>query len=202
MSLYNRKGGSGKAGSLREQFNYYKRQVQNRLIQEQAFKLARGVGTIEGRILTLFKNIDFMQVYEHGITRKVGSHTVRYVGDEAIKVQIQSFRRRASKSYQAEIFIDNFCKAMSSKDYPWYYIEEARELLRSISIDKLAYFIDSGFIKRPPYIYAGLQTPDEFIEDLRKVIQTGITKEEIDELKRRKKQLVKVVKEQYKIMNW
>ena len=202
MSVYNRKGGSGKAGSLREQFNYYKRQVRNRLIQEQAFKVARGVGTIEGRILTLFKNIDFMQVYEKGITRKVGSHTVRYVGDEAIKVQIQSFRRRASKSYQAEIFIDNFCKAMSSKDYPWYYIEEARELLSSISIDKLTYFVDSGFIKRPPYIYAGLQSPEEFLEDLRKVIQTGISKQEFDELIRRKKQLVKVVKEQSKILNW
>ena len=202
MSVYNRKGGSGKAGSLREQFNYYKRQVQNRLVQEQAFKLARGVGTIEGRILTLFKNIDFMQVYEQGITRKVGSHTVRYVGDEAIKVQIESFRRRASKSYQAEIFIDNFCKAMASKDYSWEYIEEARELLSSISIDKLTYLVDTGLIKRPPYIYAGLQSPDEFIEELRQVIQKGINRQEFSEFKSRKKQLVKVVKEQSKILNW
>lgn len=202
MSVYNRKGGSGKSGTIRQQFNYYKRQVENRLIQEQAFKLARGVGTIEGRILTLFRNLDFESIYEQGITRKRGNQTVRYVGEEAIKIQIASLRKRASKSYQAEVFINNFCKAMSVKDYPDEYIEEAYRLLNSISIDKLTYLIDTGMVKRPPYIYAGVQSPEDFIEDLRNVIRKGINREEFNKFKERKKGLVKVVKEQSKIMNW
>ena len=86
MSVYNRKGGSGKSGSLREQFNYYKRQLQNRLIKEQAFKEARGIGTIEARVYTMFKNLNYDQVYKQGITRKVGKKTIRFVGEEAVKI--------------------------------------------------------------------------------------------------------------------
>ena len=69
MSIYNRKGGSGKSGSLREQFTYYKNQVRQRLIKEQALNIAYN-SAIEPKPSLLFTNLDYNKIYEDGITRK------------------------------------------------------------------------------------------------------------------------------------
>lgn len=202
MSVYNRKGGSGKSGSLREQFNYYKRQLDRRLIEEQAFKEARGAGTIEGRIQTLFNedNLNYYKVFNEGITRKKGAKTVRYVGEEAVKIQIASLKKRASKSYQAERFIENVEIAMSIKGFSLSQINRADRLLRSVSVDKLTLLLQKGLVKTPPYIYA-LDTYEDYLDELENALKYGVTSEELKEFRTKKKALVEVIKRRNKILN-
>lgn len=202
MSVYNRKGGSGKSGSLREQFNYYKRQLDRRLIEEQAFKEARGAGTIEGRIQTLFneENLNYYKVFNEGITRKKGAKTVRYVGEEAVKIQIGSLKKRASKSYQAERFIENVENAMSIKGFTLSQINRADRLLRSASVDKLTLLIQKGLVKTPPYIYA-LDTYEDYLDELENALKYGVTTEELKEFRTKKKALVEVIKRRNKILS-
>lgn len=202
MSVYNRKGGSGKSGSLREQFNYYKRQLDRRLIEEQAFKEARGAGTIEGRIQTLFneENLNYYKVFNEGITRKKGAKTVRYVGEEAVKIQIGSLKKRASKSYQAEQFIENVENAMTIKGFTLSQINRADRLLRSASVDKLTLLIQKGLVKTPPYIYA-LDTYEDYLDELENALKYGVTSEELKEFRTKKKALVEVIKRRNKILS-
>lgn len=202
MSVYNRKGGSGKSGSLREQFNYYKRQLDRRLIEEQAFKEARGAGTIEGKIQTLFneENLNYYKVFNEGITRKKGAKTVRYVGEEAVKIQIGSLKKRASKSYQAERFIENVENAMSIKGFTLSQIDRADRLLRSASVDKLTLLIQKGLVKTPPYIYA-LDTYEDYLDELENALKYGVTSEELKEFRTKKKALVEVIKRRNKILS-
>ena len=202
MSVYNRKGGSGKSGTLREQFNYYKRQLSNRLIQEQAFKEARGVGTIEGRIYTMFKNVDYEKVFKQGITRKVDSKTVRFVGNEAVQIQIQSFRERASKSFQADMFITNYIDAMIRNGFDDKNVAKVERLLQSCSIDKLTLIIDKGILPSIEFIYADKLTEDEFVKKVENAVTNGVTSEELREVKEKQKALVRVIKEKSKIMGW
>ena len=202
MSVYNRKGGSGKSGSLREQFNYYKRQLRNRLIQEQAFKEARGIGTIEARIYTMFKNVNYEQVFKQGITRKKGSKTIRFVGEEAVQIQIQSMRQRASKSFQTESYITNYISGMISKGFDDRNVEKADRLLHSCSSDKLTLLIDKGILPSIEFIYAGKVTEEEFMEELEDAIFKGVTKQELKDVKEKQKQLVRVIKEKSKILGW
>lgn len=202
MSVYNRKGGSGKSGTLREQFNYYKRQLSNRLIQEQAFKEARGVGTIEGRIYTMFKNVNYEQVFRQGITRKVKNKTVRFVGNEAVQIQIQSFRERASKSFQADMFITNYLDAMIRNGFDDENVEKVERLLQSCSVDKLSLIVDKGILPSIEFIYADKLTEEEFVEKVEKAVTNGVTREELQEVKEKQRALVRVVKEKSKIMGW
>ena len=202
MSVYNRKGGSGKTGTLRQQFNYYKRQLQNRLIKEQAFKEARGVGTLESRIHTMFKNLNYADVYKQGITRKVGHKTIRYVGEEAVKIQIQSLKRRASKSYQTDIFISNYISAMQDVGFDNADIEEVQRMLSKISIDKLTLLIDKGILPSIQYVYAEVEGYEEVMDQIKDAIEKGVTKEELQETKEKAKNLVKVIKARNKILGW
>ena len=141
MSVYNRKGGSGKSGSLRQQFNYYKRQLRNRLIDEQAFIEARGGFSFSGKPSTLFKNLNYEQIMTEGITRKVGNRTIRFKGEEAVRIQIESLKKRASKSYQAQVFIDNYIKTLSIAGLELDQIHSIEKLLNNLSSDKLSILI-------------------------------------------------------------
>lgn len=202
MSVYNRKGGSGKSGTLREQFNYYKRQLSNRLIQEQAFKEARGIGTIESRIHTMFKHVNYEQVFKQGITRKVGSKTVRFVGSEAVEIQIQSMRQRASKSFQTENFITNYISAMIRVGFDNGSINKVERMLKSCSTDKLTLLIDKGVLPPIEFIYADKMTEEEFVEAVEDAVTNGVTRDELREVKEKQKALVRVIKEKSKIMGW
>lgn len=202
MSVYNRKGGSGKSGTLREQFNYYKRQLSNRLIQEQAFKEARGIGTIESRIYTMFKHVNYEQVFKQGITRKVGSKTVRFVGSEAVEIQIQSMRQRASKSFQTENFITNYISAMIRVGFDNGSINKVERMLKSCSTDKLTLLIDKGVLPPIEFIYADKMTEEEFVEAVEDAVTNGVTRDELREVKEKQKALVRVIKEKSKIMGW
>lgn len=185
---YLRKGGSGKTGTLKQQFNYYKRRLQNRLIEEISFKEARGAGSLESKIITMFsdENLNYEKVYKEGITRKRGNLTIRYTGEEAIAIQIQSMQRRASKSYMAQHFINNYMSALYKQDFDPEYAQRVKDILESVSIDKLTYLIDKGLLPSIQFIYVNgkvqaLSDEDEFLQDLKDAIEKGITKEELKE---------------------
>ncbi len=202
MSVYNRKGGSGKAGTLRQQFNYYKRKLENRLISEQAFKEARGVGTIEARINTLFKNLNYDTVFKQGITRKVGSRTVRFVGSQAVEIQIQSLRQRASKAYQTEQFITNYIISMQNVGFSEENILKVERMLESGSIDKLTLLIDKGVLPSIQFVYSGKLTEEELVEEIKNAVKNGVTKEELQDVKHKQKELVRVIKAKSDILGW
>lgn len=202
MSVYNRKGGSGKAGTLRQQFNYYKRKLENRLISEQAFKEARGVGTIEARINTLFKNLNYDTVFKQGITRKVGSRTVRFVGSQAVEIQIQSLRQRASKAYQTEQFITNYIISMQNVGFSEENILKVERMLESGSIDKLTLLIDKGVLPSIQFVYSEKLTEEELVEEIKNAVKNGVTKEELQDVKHKQKELVRVIKAKSDILGW
>ena len=202
MSVYNRKGGSGKSGSLRQQFNYYKRQLRNRLIDEQAFIEARGGFSFSGKPSTLFKNLNYEQIMTEGITRKVGNRTIRYKGEEAVRIQIESLRKRASKSYQAQVFIDNYTKTLSIAGLEVDQIHSIEKLLNELSIDKLSILIDKGVLPSIQYVYAESDDPDKVYDDIIDAIDKGVSKSELEEVKARKKVLRPLIKSKFDIMGW
>lgn len=204
MSVYNRKGGSGKSGSLRQQFNYYRRQLQNRLIKEEAFSRARTKGrTPEQRPYNLFKRMDYNDIMQRGISRKQGWETVTITGEEAIRIQIQSMKNRASKSYQSETYISNYLSAMVEVGFDYEYIDEAERLLKSVSTDKLTIMIQQNLIPQIYFLYTqdSDDEQEEFMEELRNVFKTSVpTTKEIREIKQRAKQYESILKQEYKDM--
>lgn len=182
---YTRKGGSGKSGTLRQQFNYYKRQLKNRLMHEQAFKIARGVND-ESIIKTMFKRLDYEDIMQNGITRKVGNTTIRIKGELAIKVQIESLKQRASKSEQTELYIRNYLKALKNKDMPDYMLEKIEKKMRSLASDKVTYLIDKGIIKQIAYIY-GEDHMQTLYNEIMDGLTHGIDKEEWATIQAKKK---------------
>lgn len=204
MSVYNRKGGSGKSGSLRQQFNYYRRQLQNRLIKEEAFSRARTKGrTPEQRPYNLFKRMDYNDIMQRGISRKQGWETVTITGEEAIKIQIQSMKNRASKSYQSETYISNYLSAMVEVGFDYEYVDEAERLLKSVSTDKLTIMIQQNLIPQIYFLYTqdSDDEQEEFMEELRNVFKTSVpTTKEVREIKQRAKQYESILKQEYKDM--
>lgn len=191
---YIRKGGSGRTGTLKQQFNYYRNRLQNRLIEELSFKEARIGGTIEGKIVSMFseENLSYEKVYTQGITRKRGNVTVRYTGEEAIAIQIGSMQRRSSKSYMAHSFINNYVSALYKQDFDYETIQKAREMLEKTSVDKLTYLMQEGILPSIQFIYVNghiesATEEDEFLEDLKDALTKGITSEQMKDLRRRVK---------------
>lgn len=191
---YIRKGGSGRTGTLKQQFNYYRNRLQNRLIEELSFKEARIGGTIEGKIVSMFseENLSYEKVYTQGITRKRGNVTVRYTGEEAIAIQIGSMQRRSSKSFMAHSFINNYVSALYKQDFDYETIQKAREMLEKTSIDKLTYLMQEGILPSIQFIYVNghiesATEEDEFLEDLKDALTKGITSEQMKNLRQRVK---------------
>ena len=183
---YTRKGGSGKSGTLRQQFNYYKRQLKNRLMHEQAFKLARGV-TDESVIKTMFKRLDYEDIIQNGITRKVGNTTIRIKGELAIKVQIESLKQRASKSQQTQMFINNYKKSLENIGMDTEQINKIINKMNSMSSDKLTYLIDKGIVKQIAFVYANDEDTDYTYEEIMNGLKNGIDKEEWKTIQAKKK---------------
>lgn len=205
--VYIRKSGKGYRGTLRQQFNYYKRQMKDRLLHEQAFKQARGVSEDNISINMLFERLDFNDIYEHGITRKLGNETIRVTGIQAVEMQIESLRRRASKTEQANLYIVNYAQSLYQTDMPVEYISEIYQKMQTISIDKLTALLDSGQLKQIAFIYANKNNDEEYFEELKDEILAVLDGEVLDAegnvidfktLKTREKFLYKQLKEKQK----
>lgn len=172
MSVYNRKGGAGRNTDLRQQFNYYKLQLKKRLIKEQAFGSAV-TKTFEPRPSTLFKNLEYNKIYTEGVTRKIRGATKRFFGEEAIKIQIQSFSNRASKSYQATAFINNYIRAAENAGFSDELINYIETSLNSLSVDRLSILIKRGVLPQIYFLYSLQEDEDEFKERFTNAIKYG-----------------------------
>ena len=193
---YQRKGGKGVKGSYKQQFNYYKRQLQKRLIFEQAFKYARTNSLPDMKNESLFyeQNLDFDKVFNEGITRKRGNVTVRYTGIEAIEIQINSLRKRASKTAQRELYVENYLQAMYMTDYPIEYIEEVERLFQGISSDTLTYIVDRKILKSIEYVY-GNSKKEETMNMIRNALTNKSVRREARELARKSKEFIPILTE-------
>lgn len=150
-----RTGGKGYSGTLKQQFEYYKKQMVKRIVKEQAYKFARtgDLTSIKNNILFEMENLDYEKVMKKGITRKEGNVTRRYTGVDALRIQIESLRNRASKSVQRNLYVDNFINKMVEVGYSYEEIEETRNILNSLSTDYLTYVIDAGLLPSIEYVY-------------------------------------------------
>ena len=100
-------------------------------------------------------NFNFKKVYEEGITRKVGTKTVRYKGEEAIDVFIQSLRRRTSRTYQKEMYINNYISALiNATSIDESIIADIEASMKKIPADELAWLINTGRLPQIAYVYA------------------------------------------------
>lgn len=200
MATYNRKGGSRvKSGSLRQQFNYYKRQVKNRLIEEYTGQRARGLTPI-GIPKTLFKHLNYQDIITHGITRKQGGKTIRIKGEEAVKIQIESLRLRASKNYQANLYISNYLQTMFKTGFDYELVEKVSNAFSKISNDKLTYLINTGILKPIEFLYNEDIDEYEYTEDIINTILTGATGKDYKLYQERKKSLLKIATEEFRIL--
>lgn len=204
--MYQRKGSKGlsRKRSLRQQFKYYRNRVIERLAYEQAFKEARGAGTTEGKIATLFKHQTYDELFERGITRKVKGVTVRYKGEEAIRIKIESYRRRASKSRLADQYIKNYIQAMKKKGYDWYDRYQVEKMLSALSVDRLTYLINESKPRGLPsieYIYEeDTHTIVEQVENVINLSKSIEGKKDLKRIKERAKRLKKLELEKMRIL--
>lgn len=194
-----RSGGSGRTGSLRQQFNYYKRQLYNRLIEEEAFERAMGGGA-DLTPSMLFKKLNYDTILKEGISRKVGNTTVRLEGESAIKVQIGSLRRRASKSEQAQQFIENYMQPLEKLGMPEEYRIKIYNRLKRISIDKLTYLIRKGILKQITFYYQDERTWEDIYKEIIDAIDNGVSKETLKDVQAKKKQLKPFIKGLFETM--
>lgn len=188
-----RTGGSGKYGTLSQQFNYYKRQMFNRLIEEEAFERAMGGG---GDITpsNLFKQINYQKVFSEGITRKIGNKTIRLKGEEAVRVQIGSLRRRASKTEQALQYIQNYMEPLKQLKMPELYLTRIYNRLLRTSTDKLTYLIRKGILKQIAFYYQDERTWKDIYKEIIDAIDYGVSKETLADIRAKKKQIKPYVK--------
>ena len=170
---YVRKGSKGvKFKNLKQQFNYYKRQLQRRLISEQAYKYVR-TGSLPG----LQQNINFETIFNQGITRKVNNKTIRYEGMEAIWVEIESMKKRASKTYQRNQYINNYLSSLWYTGIEEEDINEIENLFNKISTDHLTYLVDAGILPIIEYIYSK-QDKKEKAERIKNALRNESIKKE------------------------
>lgn len=144
-----------KTGTLQEQFNYYKKRLNERLLEEEAMQRARGRYITDTTPQSFFKKLDIDEVYNKGVWRRTkGGKLKLYTGDKALKIQIESMRRRASKVYMKNLYIDNYIKALR-KVYPHSRkTKEIEKQLRKLTYDELTFMINTGRLKSISFIYS------------------------------------------------
>lgn len=194
-----RSGGGGRKGTLRQQFNYYKRQLYNRLIEEESFERAMGGGA-DLTPSMLFKKLNYETIFQEGISRKVGNRTVKLEGETAIRVQIGSLRRRASKSEQAQQYIENYMQPLKKLGMPEEYRIKLYNKLKSISIDKLTYLIRKGILKQITFYYQDERTWEDIYNEIVDAIDNGVSKETLKDIREKKKQLKPFIKGLFETM--
>lgn len=126
----------------------YRYKEANRLALQDEFNV--GVSNLRS---ILFANLNYNKIYEKGITRVVNGQTVRYKGDEAIRVQIQSLRNQTSKTMQKQLFIQNYKQAMRKTGYSEEEILLVENKIQSFSSDQLTIALAKGDFPNIYYVY-------------------------------------------------
>lgn len=202
---YSRKGGRGiKARSLRQEYNYYSRRAQERIAWQNALQIVRRGGVVND-YPKIFTPQTYDELFEKGITRKVNGVTVRYRGEEAVKIKIQSYKQYASKSASADRYIMNYCQAMVNRGYGFDEVEEVYRMLNKLSVDRLTYLIhEPKPYGLPPveYIYATGHERDivDRVEEAIELSKTDQGKERIRETIEKAKKIKKNELERLKIL--
>lgn len=170
--------------TLRQQFNYYKSRLMKQLREEQAYREAIGAATFESTIKVFFEHFDYEEIYKHGITRKIGTQTVRLRGEAAIRKQMESFAARASKKIQKENFVNNYISALrESAGNSMYFTLIDEELLERIekAMKKLPYYVLTDLMRRNilpsiEYIY-NQEDLEEIMDRILDALELGTTKD-------------------------
>lgn len=146
---------------LKRQFNYYVKKLKKTLVTEQANREARGLDVIGTVKPSLIKNINYDRVYEVGISRKVGTKTVFYYGEQAVQIQIESMRRRTSARFQKASFIENYTATMRLNGFDEKIIKGVDKTLRGFTSTEISYLMDSGKIPAFNFLYLNTRFNEE-----------------------------------------
>ena len=154
---------------LRRIFNYYRRQLEKKIAMES--ELHKAIHKVEIEPETTFKKFSFDEVYEKGVSRKNPrtGRTEKYFGEEAVRIQIQSFKRRASAQYMRNTFQKNYVKAMRDNGYSEESIRYFETRMRGVSTRVLTYLLREGRFPDIYFLYTTSKNPmlnELFMEEL------------------------------------
>ena len=194
----------------RQRYNYYLNKFKKQRIKSQALAIAQGQ-IYETKPPTLFKKLDYNELYTQGITRKVGNKTVRFTGEEAVKVQIESLKRETDRFAKKQQFIDAYIGRLEEMGGNSKLIYTIRKKLENLSVTKLSILIRQGYIETPRYMYE-IEDIDDFIKrQINNLTKTGYSQKsleirrEIIKLKsikkktKRQRTRIKTLEKQFKI---
>ena len=149
--------------TLKQQYNYYLDKFKEQRIKSQALAVAQGQ-VYETKPPTMFKKLEYNQLIEQGVTRKVKNKTVRFYGEEAVKLQIESLKKETNRYAKKQAFIDSYIEILENLDGDPYLIESLRSKLEHLSVDRLNILIRQGYIDAPRYMYQ-IEDVNGFIQD-------------------------------------
>ena len=195
--------------TLRQRYNYYLKKFKEQRIKSQALAIAQGQ-VYETKPPTLFKKLDYNELYTQGITRKVGNKTVRFTGEEAVNLQIESLKRETNRFDKKQQFIDAYIDRLEELGGDTDLIYSIKTKLENTSATKLSILIRQGYIEMPNYMY-DIEDINDFIkEQINNLTKRGYTekstqiRKEIIELKsikkktKRQRTRIKTLEKQFK----
>ena len=195
--------------TLRQRYNYYFKKFKEQRIKSQALAIAQGQ-VYETKPPTLFFFFFYNELYTQGITRKVGNKTVRFTGEEAVNLQIESLKRETNRYDKKQQFIDAYIERLEELGGDTDLIYSIKTKLENTSATKLSILIRQGYIEMPNYMYE-IEEIDDFVKDqINNLTKRGYTekatqiRQNIIELKsikkktKRQKTRIKTLEKQFK----
>lgn len=195
--------------TLKQQYNYYLNKFKEQRIKSQALAVAQGQ-VYETKPPTMFKKLDYNELMTQGVTRKVKNKTVRFYGEEAVRLQIEGLKRETNRYAKKQAFIDSYIEILENLDGDPYLIESLRNKLEHLSVDRLNILIRQGYIDTPRYMYQ-IEDVNGFIQDqINNLTKRGYTekatqiRKDIIELKsikkktKRQKTRIKTLEKQFR----
>ncbi len=194
--------------TIRQRYNYYLNKFKKQRVKSQALAIAQGQ-IYETKPPTLFKKLDYNEIYTQGITRKVGNKTVRFTGEEAVNLQIESLKRETNRYAKKQQFIDTYIGRLEDLGGDTKLIHSLKTKLENLSVTNLSILISQGYIETPRYMYE-IEEIDDFIKNqINNLTKRGYTekstqiRKEIIELKaikkktKRQKTRIKTLEKQF-----
>lgn len=154
---------------LKRQFNYYVKRLNETMLNERTFIVARG-GAMTDRPSNLFKNLNFNKLIEEGLTRKIKGKTVRITGVEAVKIQIQSLKNRTSRSIQNRRYIDNYLTSLNKIGMDPLQVKAIENALKRTPIDKIKYLTSKNLLPDIYRNYASASDTDKLYNEITRVL--------------------------------
>ena len=186
--------------SLRQQFNYYKKRYIQKLEDEQALRSVISNTLVDEIPRQFIKNLDFDKLYTEGTTRKVKGKTVRFTGDLAIRIQIESLQNRSNKTYQKNSFIENYLSSLRLIGFTKNDIDDIENAFKGISATKLSILIEKGILPPIQYLYSEPDSVKNLKSDIINAIKKGISRQEYSELYNKYKEMKPFIRKRNEIL--